>query len=397
MNGGVTPIVAGELAHGAFQHGFEAYAVDILERLYALGKQYGSIFHSVYTGAFPASQRPHFQTLDISQHANIDVNGAGSEGVPGWIGEGDNDLHEVPYGWQEMAGIPFVLPDPQTNGRRAAIGISNRAGYASSVRIPVQKSAETIYFLHTVSQTEADGVAGTITVQYEDGSMFARHVVRGYNVQGWWLPQVGDQRVTHVAWRGKNAHCLNVGLLAYGLQNPFPEKCIDSITLTAAQGAAFWGVLGITLSDQPVSFPVSPISYGIPDGWATSAVIYALIEGLAGVVDQATGYSHVAVSPRWSAAGVQQVHATVRYPASHGYVAYHYAHDIEQHCITIEFTGSGERCDFHVLLPKGVTAITSVTDGTKPIAYAQVEIEQSIYADFHADLHPRCQVSISYR
>ena len=36
MNMGVTPIVAGELAHGAFEHGFEDYGVDILRRVAAL-------------------------------------------------------------------------------------------------------------------------------------------------------------------------------------------------------------------------------------------------------------------------------------------------------------------------------------------------------------------------
>ncbi|HEX5027026.1 MAG TPA: hypothetical protein VFV68_17215, partial [Agriterribacter sp.] len=42
MNGGVNTIVAGELAKAAFQHGYEGYGVDILQRLMDLMKKYNS-------------------------------------------------------------------------------------------------------------------------------------------------------------------------------------------------------------------------------------------------------------------------------------------------------------------------------------------------------------------
>ncbi|MEO6330911.1 MAG: hypothetical protein ABIO55_18390, partial [Ginsengibacter sp.] len=40
MNGGVNTIVAGELAKAAFQHGYESYAVDILQRIMTLVKEH---------------------------------------------------------------------------------------------------------------------------------------------------------------------------------------------------------------------------------------------------------------------------------------------------------------------------------------------------------------------
>ena len=36
VNGGIMPLVGGELARGAFDHGFEAYGFDILQRYYSL-------------------------------------------------------------------------------------------------------------------------------------------------------------------------------------------------------------------------------------------------------------------------------------------------------------------------------------------------------------------------
>jgi hypothetical protein len=49
MNGGVNTIVAGELAKAAFQHGYESYGVDILQRLYDLMKKHNSDLPVSYT------------------------------------------------------------------------------------------------------------------------------------------------------------------------------------------------------------------------------------------------------------------------------------------------------------------------------------------------------------
>jgi hypothetical protein len=49
MNGGVNTIVGGELAKAAFQHGYEAYGVDILQRLQDLMKKHGGDLPVSYT------------------------------------------------------------------------------------------------------------------------------------------------------------------------------------------------------------------------------------------------------------------------------------------------------------------------------------------------------------
>lgn len=57
VNGGVSPMVAGELAHGAFEHGFERYGVDIVNRIADLGVQYG-IMPRVWRGMLPHGVKP---------------------------------------------------------------------------------------------------------------------------------------------------------------------------------------------------------------------------------------------------------------------------------------------------------------------------------------------------
>jgi len=49
MNGGVNTIVAGELAKAALQHGYEAYGIDILQRLMELMKKYNGDLPVSYT------------------------------------------------------------------------------------------------------------------------------------------------------------------------------------------------------------------------------------------------------------------------------------------------------------------------------------------------------------
>lgn len=399
MNGGVSPIVGGELAHGAFQHGFESYGVDILRRLHTLAKQHNNYFHATYRGASTEPETRTFHPLTITSFANIDTAGNGAPGVPGWTGEGDNDMHEMISGEQCLLGIPFHIPDPNSNGRRAAIGLDQRDGYMKQVTLPVGRTATSVYFLHTVARTGESGIAGTITLRYTDGSSYNKYVVRGQNAQGWWLPETPQERgkkAAEVAWRGKNAHCDNIGVLAYGLDNPYPDKEIEAIHLTVSEEGAFWAIFAITLSEQPAYFTPSPISFGIPDGWGAGAVTYALIEGLVGVVDSSQCYRQVSLSPRWTAASVEQVEVAVTYPGSEGYVAYRYQHHHEQRTIQMTITGSGESCACHVLLPPECEQVRAVSTGAQHVTYTEQQIEQSRYVDFTLPLPGPIEVQISY-
>ncbi|MEJ5171949.1 MAG: hypothetical protein WHU10_13260, partial [Fimbriimonadales bacterium] len=84
MNGSVTPIVAGELARGALEHGDEAYGADILSRLVELGRRFGGRFHCSYTGWFPPIVDPGWTTINLAPFANADVHGREAPGVPRW-------------------------------------------------------------------------------------------------------------------------------------------------------------------------------------------------------------------------------------------------------------------------------------------------------------------------
>ncbi|MGD2175106.1 MAG: hypothetical protein PVJ27_06865 [Candidatus Brocadiaceae bacterium] len=380
MNGGVTTIVAGELAHGAFEHGFEDYGVDILERVSELGRKHDDYLHCTYRGKMPEPPERSFEPLDIADQANIDLKCPSPGSVTGWSGEPGNDLAQMPTGRQVFHEIPFDVVDPAENERRAAIGISCREGYHDDCAVDIGRKAASIYFLHTAG---GENPIGSFEVHYADGSSRTEYVMKGQNVNGWWLPKApsaGRHRepVCRVAWWGPNDVFPNVGTYVYGFDNPCPEKTVEKLVLRASANGSFWAVLGLTLCDAPVFFMPTDLSYGIPDNWGAAAVVYALVEGLAGIKDTGAALDHALLAPRWAAAGVEEARATVKYRASEGYVSYHYAADEEEGAARFTVASSADRIEFRYLLPKGKEAEGASVDGQEA-GFTVEKVESSRY------------------
>lgn len=86
------------------------------------------------------------------------------------------------------------------------------------------------------------------------------------------------------------------------------------------------------------------------DGWGSTAMLAALIEGAAGVTDQTALYQQAMLSPRWLVEpDVQQAQITARYAASQGYVSYRWQRQARG--FQLDFTGSGEQVTLQLLLP----------------------------------------------
>ena len=322
----------------------------------------------------------------------------------GWTGEGENDLHEMPTGRQTLAGVEFLVADPADNGGRGCLGLSQRAGYALRAEIPVAANGTaagvgvgSVYFLHTVSRVGQAGLAGTVTLHYADGTHITQEVIHGRHVSGWWYPQAPDRRTSAVAWRGANKLASGVGVVAWGLDNPCPDKPLTRIVLDGPPSAGgLWLVLGVTLCTAPVYFPPDAVSFGIPDNWGAAAVVYALIEGLAGVKDLGTAYDEAMLAPRWPAAGVMAAAATVTYPASGGYVAYRYRHDPAGRTLKLTVTACGRSCRCHVLLPAGHQGVRGVRADAQAVPFSVSAVEQSFYADFDLEVSSPREVAIDY-
>jgi len=388
MNGGVTTIVAGELAHGAFEHGFETYGTEILKRVYEWGMAHDGYLDCCYRGKMPDRPQRKFNPIDLTPFANTDFSGKGAEGVPGWTQEGANDLASMVIGSQEFFEIPFEVIDPAQNNRRACIGLSRQNPYNDELSIPIGQKATSLYFLHTANGPE---LQGWFTLDYADGETHTEYIFKGKQVGPWFIPndpeiKKGRDPICKVAWRGRNKAFpkLDVGVYAYGFNNPHPEKEITDITCTAAANNAQWFILGLTCCDAPVYFPPSDISYGIPDNWGAAAVVYALIEGLAGIKDKGRSYDMVTLAPRWSSDGVTKVKATAKYEASGGYVSYDYRCDTNAKQLRIDISSNAGKMQVELLIPNSTTPKEVSLNGTD-VPFGTKKVENSTYVTFVID------------
>lgn len=387
MNGGVSPIAAGELALACFDHGFEEYGVDILRRVRELAIRTDRILQGCYKGAIEEAPERTFEKIDLREQANADIVGTGEKpkGVMGWTNEGDNDLHEFPTGNQVFKEIPFDIIDPGKNGRRSVLAISGVEGYRKEAVIEVDRKAGSLYFLHCMG---GGAIAGSMTWNYADGSSVTKYIssVGGsglpVSVKNWWMPEVApskkDMQYLHTAWIGANNHSPKIGVVIYGMNNPEPGKLIKNLHFEAQKDQSKWMILGLTLSDKEVYFEPNILST-IPQHWAAAECMYGLMEGLAGVRDTGVAFNTARLSPRWDTAGVKGVKVNAKYEPSGGYLSYEYRWKGKR--LVIDFTGSGEKTFLELLVPKG-KSITHVTVDDHPIDVQGKNVEQSDYVTF---------------
>jgi len=384
VNGGVLACTAGELARGCFQHGYEQYGVDILRRVQAIAKQHRDFLPGILRGKQPERAPTDFDSIDLRALANCDT-GKGTEGVPGWVDEPNNYLIEFPTGEQTFRGVPFKIASAEDNSHRVCIGVSSSSKYSAGTQVPVDKSCRTFYLLHASSGPGS--TLGKLTIHFEDGSRQVEYIERGVNVNSFWAPEdlefnnrygTNTPERMQVAWRGKTGLIDNVGVWISSFEPHRSDATIASLQLESMETVAKWFVIGITLSNKPPFLPPwNDVSTGMPNNWGAGCVTAALLEGLAGVEDTGAGFRTARVSPRWLAAGTKEAEVCVRYPASRGYVLYHYRED--RQTITLDYTSCADKATLRIPLGPGLRVMEALLNG-KPVDYEIEVVEKSRYA-----------------
>jgi hypothetical protein len=298
-----------------------------------------------------------------------------------WIG-GEGSLTESGLRRKSFSDIPFEIVDPDRQPS-ISVGLSGSpdSDLPESIRLPVNMTAASVYFLHTASPNHP--LAGTISLVYSDGSRLTDYITYD-KVAHWWSPEQRDwnrSESTRFVWQSDNSQQY-VGFCVYGLNNPHPERTIEAIEFEAAKTEGEWYVVGVTASDAEVYFDPGIASYGIPDNWGAAAVVYALIEGLAGIRDTGVAFDRALLAPRWSAAGVREITATAKYEASGGYVRYRYWREGNQ--LNLLFATSAAETRVEILLPGDFDLRTSRLNKREIVPEIRV-VEESRYACFEID------------
>jgi hypothetical protein len=141
---------------------------------------------------------------------------------------------------------------------------------------------------------------------------------------------------------------------------------------------------GLDSSTSPEALPT--------DGWGSSAMLWALVEGLAGIVDAGLAFDALSLSPRWLAAGVEEAEASAGYGSSKRGVGYQFRRVADGIAITVE--GDAADVRLHVLLPAGARARQVRIDGND-IEFCETAIEQSRYVDLAAPMDGGMDVRIT--
>ena len=169
------------------------------------------------------------------------------------------------------------------------------------------------------------------------------------------------------------------GELARGaFDNGFENYGVDILRrydalLDAANGSYLWY--------HPDSTPgVSTKETLATDGWGSAAMLNALTEGLAGVVDSSKQYNDVTLSPRWAATNRKEVKVALHYEATGAYFAYNLRFNPDN---TISLAWGGKltkSVHLHLMLPAGFAPHQLLLNGA-PLAFTISKVEGSTYLD----------------
>jgi hypothetical protein len=115
------------------------------------------------------------------------------------------------------------------------------------------------------------------------------------------------------------------------------------------------------------------------DGWGSSAMLYALIEGLAGVLDCLKTFKKVRFSPRWPAADVTNAEVRLTYASSA--VSFWYTIHYSVECILIRVEAPSSTMQCHIMLPPHAH-VFSVKDNENLVPFSLAKVGKSLYVDF---------------
>ncbi len=207
----------------------------------------------------------------------------------------------------------------------------------------------------------------------------------------------GDEKIVKGAYCNGGIMPLVGGELAMAaFEHGFEEYGVDILRRYAKLTAGGESFLWYFPDGKHATLETSTSPDASPgDTWGSSAMLYALVEGLAGVVDTGKLFRSIKLSPRWVAAGTDQAAVRCTYSASGSFVEYSYINDRSKGKIEIRLNGRSV-VDLHLLLPKGAHSDSLSVNGRK-IPFADRRIEQSTYVDARLRARGTVNIELTYK
>lgn len=275
--------------------------------------------------------------------------------------------HHVPLVPVAVPGVDTMAQLSLSNPMDINRGLATHAMATAIIREYQQRGKATGAFAEWFS----------IDPPFPDGIYGDEKLVGGAYCNGGIMPLVGGE-LAHAAFEH--------GFEEYGV-----EQLYKYDELTQRDETYLWYFPNGQHATRETS--TSPEAYPT-DGWGSSAMLYALFEGLAGIVDTHKGFARVRLSPRWQAAGQEEAEVRAVYGASGASFGYHYRHHVAQSMITLAVEGKAEIL-LHLLLPAG-SRMKSVHVNGRAVPARAMKIENSVYADAAMNLRGVARIDVKY-
>lgn len=130
------------------------------------------------------------------------------------------------------------------------------------------------------------------------------------------------------------------------------------------------------------------------DGWGSSAMLNALVEGLAGVTDHHKIFQKIGLAPRWHAAGITRAEVKISYAASGYNIRYSYR--LDEPLLSMEVEANPAEIGFHVLIPENCYVSRVEVNGAS-LFFRMLAIEKSNYVDFTVHAKKKSIIEINLK
>jgi hypothetical protein len=245
--------------------------------------------------------------------------------------------------------------------------------------LATQKQAERIIGEYIRREKDSSAFAGWFSIDppFPDGIFGDEKLVGGAYINGGIFPLAGGELAMAA---------FNHGFETYGV-----EILKKYYRLISAKNETF---LWYFPDGTPCSVENSTSPEAMPtDGWGSSAMAWALVEGLAGIEDRLKRFEKVRLSPRWLASGIHEAEAAAGYETSGAGLKYHYIRT--GHQVMIDLLCKAE-VRFHVLLAPDDRIGDIRIDGLAT-EYQVEMIGSSQYANFSARIEDRAEIRINFK
>ena len=137
--------------------------------------------------AAPLFPEGKYLFLDLS--GRCDSRFADTPELPGWTGEGLNDMRFFPQGRQCFQGVPFAVLEDRPDGNKSVL-LWDGGSAKREIELDIPSGGarlESVHFLHTVARGKVAGeIDAGYWLEYADGQREFIPARPGVNLGGWW-------------------------------------------------------------------------------------------------------------------------------------------------------------------------------------------------------------------